>query len=141
MELFKKIAERVAKALGLEPKVEDTGRTSSREEKARTIAAMGALPTAAKRRALAALGYSLRKFGRNDVGAVARAVLGPAARYTEQRDPTTPNGAFPEMVLGVVEAPGYHRMINRFERYAPGEGRRRVVSNLLNPERVKEMQK
>lgn len=137
MELFKKIAKLVAgSVMGKEADPERPGKP--REELAREIGGSN-LPVFAKRQALAKIGYSLRKFSRRDVAAVARAALGAGARYTEQPEPVKIGE--PQTFLGVVEAPGYFRMVNRFERYAPGEGRRRMVSNLLNPDKIKEMQK
>lgn len=118
----------------------------TREEIALRISGSN-LPAYAKRQALAKIGYRLRKFSRSDVDAVARQVLGPDARYMEIPDPKTQTPVShggtgeKEHVFGVVTHPAYHRMVSRFERYAPGEGRRRMVQALTNPTKVQEMKK
>lgn len=79
-----------------------------------------------RREKLARVGKRVRKFSRGDVQDIARRALGPAATFREI--PVPGNEALE--VYGVVEAPGYHKIVNQYSRLGPGEGRRRVVSRL-----------
>lgn len=79
-----------------------------------------------RRDALARTGKRMRKFSRGQVQDIARVVLGPDATFSEV--PVPGNEALE--VYGVVEAPGYHRIVNKYSRLGPGEGRRRVVARL-----------
>lgn len=79
-----------------------------------------------RRAALAVKGKKLRKFSRCEVQDIARRALGPAATFSEIPVP----GSEALEVYGVVEAPGYHKIVNQYSRLGPGEGRRRVVSRL-----------
>lgn len=146
-ETLKKIATLVTAAVtGAKVPSGEAGPPESREELALRISG-SKIPAYAKRQALAKIGYRLRKFSRRDVDAVARQVLGPDARYREIPDPKTQSPVShggtgeKEHVFGVVDHPDYHRLVSRFERYAPGEGRRRMVQNLTNPAKIQEMRK
>ena len=73
---------------------------------------------------------------KRDVINCVQSVLGPDARFEEVGCPDTPTE-----VYGIVSHPKHYRIVNRYDRYSPMEGRRRVIQRFLDPAFVKKTSK
>jgi hypothetical protein len=93
---------------------------------------------ARQRQALRVLGKKPRYLSTPEVRAIVRHVLGPDATYREVTKKSDPHRAY-----GIVEAPGFHRLVNEFGQRdgTCTEARRRMVARLLDPKTVNEARK
>lgn len=74
------------------------------------------------------------KWSKPEVRAFIRSVLkNPEAKFDE-----IPCEGDPTHCYGIVTCPGHHRVINRYDRYAPNEGRKRMVQRFCDPKFVEE---
>jgi len=80
-----------------------------------------------------AVGWRWHKLSRSDVRRYAAERLGAGTVYSEV--PTEHN---PLEAYAIVQAPGKPRLVSVIDRYAPGEGRRRVCARLADPKAVAE---